>query len=120
MQLVVQPPDINASNYMFEASDDKTIVYGLGAVKGVGRGAVESIVEARRSGGAFRDLSDFCRRVDAQKINKRVLEALILSGSMDALAPTRASLALQLPEAVRAAEQHEVESDRESASALLI
>ncbi|MET0229523.1 MAG: DNA polymerase III subunit alpha, partial [Rhodanobacteraceae bacterium] len=105
MQLTVQPPDINASNYMFEASDDRTIVYGLGAVKGVGRGAVESIVAARRSGGAFRDMPDFCRRVDAQKINKRVLEALILSGSMDALGPNRASLALQLPEAVRAAEQ---------------
>jgi DNA polymerase-3 subunit alpha len=106
MQLTVLPPDINASNYMFEASDDRTIVYGLGAVKGVGRGAVDSIVEARRSGGAFADMSDFCRRVDAQKINKRVLEALILSGSMDALAPNRASLMLQLPEAVRAAEQH--------------
>jgi DNA polymerase-3 subunit alpha len=141
MNLVVLPPDINASNYMFEASDAGhpadglpssgpsghllpqagegkserpavaersrgTIVYGLGAVKGVGRGAVEAIVEARRIGGAFRNLSDFCRRVDAQKINKRVLEALILSGSMDALAPNRASLMLQLPEAVRAAEQH--------------
>ena len=106
MQLVVQPPDINASNYMFEARDDRTIVYGLGAVKGVGHGAVDSIVAARAKGGAFRDIADFCRRIDAQKINKRVLEALILSGSMDALAPNRASLMLQLPEAVRAAEQH--------------
>jgi len=106
MNLVVLPPDINASNYMFEARDDRTIMYGLGAVKGVGRGAVEAIVVARAKGGAFRDIADFCRRVDAQKINKRVLEALILSGSMDALAPTRASLMLQLPEAVRAAEQH--------------
>jgi DNA polymerase III subunit alpha len=106
MQLVVQPPDINASNYMFEAQDDRTIVYGLGAVKGVGRGAVESIVEARAKGGAFKDIADFCRRIDAQKTNKRVLEALILSGSMDALAPNRASLMLQLPEAVRAAEQN--------------
>ncbi len=105
MQLVVQPPDINASNYMFEARDDRTIVYGLGAVKGVGHGAVDSIVEARAKGGAFRDIAVFCRRIDAQKINKRVLEALILSGSMDALAPNRASLMLQLPEAVRAAEQ---------------
>jgi DNA polymerase-3 subunit alpha len=106
MQLVVQPPDINASNYMFEARDDRTIMYGLGAVKGVGHGAVDSIVEARAKGGAFRDIADFCRRIDAQKINKRVLEALILSGSMDALAPNRASLMLQLPEAARAAEQH--------------
>jgi len=106
MALSVLPPDINASNYMFEARDDKTICYGLGAVKGVGRGAVESIVDARARGGAFRDIADFCERIDAQKINKRVLEALILSGSMDALAKNRASLMAQLPEAVRAAEQH--------------
>jgi DNA polymerase-3 subunit alpha len=104
--VVVDAPDINASDYMFEARDDRAIRYGLGAVKGVGRGAVESIVAARKNAGAFTDLADFCRRVDAQKINKRVLEALILSGSMDALAPNRASLMLQLPEAVRAAEQH--------------
>jgi DNA polymerase III subunit alpha len=106
MGLIVLPPDINASNYMFEARDDKSICYGLGAVKGVGRGAVEAIVETRKRGGAFRDLPDFCRRVDAQRMNKRVLEALILSGSMDALAANRASLMAQLPEAVRAAEQH--------------
>jgi DNA polymerase-3 subunit alpha len=106
MGLAVLPPDINASNYMFEARDDASICYGLGAVKGVGRGAVEAIVDTRRRGGAFRDLPDFCRRVDAQRMNKRVLEALILSGSMDALAPNRASLMMQLPEAVRAAEQH--------------
>jgi DNA polymerase-3 subunit alpha len=104
--VAVDAPDINASDYMFEARDERAIRYGLGAVKGVGRGAVESIVAARKSGGAFADLADFCRRVDAQKINKRVLEALILSGSMDALAPNRATLMLQLPEAVRAAEQH--------------
>ena len=69
----------------------------------VAHSAVEAVVDARVHGGAFRDLSDFCRRIDAQKINKRVLEALILSGSMDALAPNRASLMLQLPECVRAA-----------------
>ncbi|GAA0722763.1 DNA polymerase III subunit alpha [Dokdonella soli] len=102
--LTVLPPDINASAYMFEASDAKTIVYGLGAVKGVGRGAVENIVDARKSG-RYTDLSDFCQRVDPQKLNKRVFEALILSGSMDALAKNRASLMAQLPECVRAAEQ---------------
>jgi len=74
-------------------------------VKGVGEGAVMNIVEARQRGGAFHDLADFCHRVDAQKINKRTLEALILSGSMDALASNRASLMAQLPEAMRAAEQ---------------
>ena len=62
-------------------------------------------MQARERGGPFRDLGDFCVRVDAQKINKRTLEALILSGSMDALAKNRASLFAQLPEAMRAAEQ---------------
>src|SRR5205814_9573451 len=83
--LDVLAPDGNASAYMFDAVDTKTIRYGLGAVKGVGHGAVDSIVEARTRGGVFGDLADFCTRIDTQKLNKRVLEALILSGSMDAL-----------------------------------
>jgi DNA polymerase-3 subunit alpha len=112
--LTVLPPDVNASGYMFEALDpdpasarkrSHAIRYGLGAVKGVGRGAVESLVAARGRDGAFRDLADFCSRVEAQKLNKRALEALILSGSMDALAKNRASLMAQLPAAMRAAEQ---------------
>lgn len=112
MGLTVLPPDINASGYMFHAMDADTVGapsrmvrYGLGAVKGVGEGAIENVVKAREHGGPFRDLGDFCLRVDAQKINKRTLEALILSGSMDALAKNRASLIAQLPEAVRAADQ---------------
>jgi len=109
--LTVRPPDINASDYMFEATDAKTIQYGLGAVKGVGRGAVENIVEVRRRGGAFKDLADFCQRIDAQKLNKRTLEALILSGSMDGLAKNRASLSAQLPECMRAAEQQARDAD---------
>ncbi len=108
--LTVLAPDINASGYLFEAIGDagvpaKTIRYGLGAVKGVGHGAVENIVDARTSGGAFRNIVDFCQRIDAQKLNKRTLEALILCGAMDALASNRASVLAQLPEAVRAAEQ---------------
>ena len=110
--LEVLPPDINSSGYKFRALDpadrtsaSKTIRYGLGAIKGVGEGAIENVVQAREHGGPFRDLGDFCVRVDAQKINKRTLEALILSGSMDALAKNRASLLAQLPEAMRAAEQ---------------
>jgi DNA polymerase-3 subunit alpha len=102
--ITVRPPDINASGYMFEATDAKTIQYGLGAVKGVGRGAVENIVDARRHN-RFSDLADFCERVDPTRLNKRVFEALIYSGSMDALAKNRASLMAQLPEAMRAAEQ---------------
>jgi DNA polymerase-3 subunit alpha len=104
--LTVLPPDVNASAYMFEAVEPRVIRYGLGAIKGVGQGACESIVEERKRGGPYKDLADFCRRVDPTKLNRRVLEALILSGSLDALAPNRASLMLQLPDAIKAAEQH--------------
>jgi DNA polymerase-3 subunit alpha len=105
MQLEVLPPDVNHSAYMFEATDARTIRYGLGAVKGVGRGACEAIVEERERGGTFADLFDFCRRVDATKLNRRVLEALVYAGALDALGPNRASLMLQLPEVLKATEQ---------------
>jgi DNA polymerase-3 subunit alpha len=103
--LEVQPPDVNASAYMFEAIDGGTIRYGLGAVKGVGRGACEAIAAERAQGGPFRDLLDFCQRVDATRLNRRVLEALVNAGAMDALGRNRASLMLQLPEAMKATEQ---------------
>jgi len=103
--LKVLPPDVNASEYMFVALDPKTVRYGLGAVKGVGRGACESIVEARQTGGPFRDLLDFLRRVDSAKLNRRVLEALVNAGALDALGANRASLMLQLPEVIKATEQ---------------
>ncbi|MBP6692864.1 MAG: DNA polymerase III subunit alpha, partial [Xanthomonadales bacterium] len=103
--LVVLPPGVNASAYPFEATDAGQIQYGLGAVKGAGRAAVEAIVAERLRGGAYTDLLDFCQRVDATRVNKRVLEALVLSGSMDGLAPNRATLMAQLPEAAKAAEQ---------------
>jgi DNA polymerase III subunit alpha len=104
--LKVLPPDVNASEFMFVAVEPKVIRYGLGAIKGVGQGACEAIAEERRKGGTYKDLADFCRRVDPTKLNRRVLEALILSGALDALAPNRASLMLQLPDAIKAAEQH--------------
>ncbi len=103
--ITVQPPDVNASQYMFVAVQPQVIQYGLGAIKGVGQGACEAIV-TERARSAYTDLADFCRRVDPTKLNRRVLEALILSGALDALAPTRASLMLQLPDAIKAAEQH--------------
>jgi DNA polymerase-3 subunit alpha len=103
--LSVLPPDVNESEYMFVALDPKTVRYGLGAVKGVGRGACESIVEARQAKGPFRDLLDFLRRVDSSKLNRRVLEALVNAGALDALGANRASLMLQLPEVIKATEQ---------------
>ncbi|HRP72260.1 MAG TPA: DNA polymerase III subunit alpha [Luteimonas sp.] len=103
MGLTVLPPDVNGSNFMFEAIDGQTIRYGLGAVKGVGRGACEAIVEARGDG--YADLYDFCKRIDSGKLNRRTLEALIHAGALDALAPNRASLMLQLPEVLKATDQ---------------
>ena len=105
MGLSVLPPDVNSSDHMFVAIDRKTVRYGLGAVKGVGRGACESIVEARQSGGPFRDLLDFCRRVDSSKLNRRVLEAMVHAGALDALGSNRASLMRQLPEVIKATDQ---------------
>ncbi len=104
--LTVEPPDVNASGYQFEAVEPRVVRYGLGAIKGVGEGICQAIVAAREDGGRYTDLADFCRRVAPGKLNKRVLEALILSGAVDTLADTRASLMLQLPEAMKAAEQH--------------
>ena len=103
--LAVLPPDVNASGFMFEATTPDTIRYGLGAVKGVGQGVCEAIVAARNGDGVFRDLLDFCQRVSAAGLNKRTLEALIHAGAMDALAVNRASLMLQLPEAMKATDQ---------------
>jgi DNA polymerase-3 subunit alpha len=96
---------VNASTYMFEATTADTIRYGLGAVKGVGQGVCEAIAAARVAGDRFRDLLDFCKRVSAAGLNKRTLEALIQAGAMDALAINRASLMLQLPEAMKATDQ---------------
>ncbi|MDB6164385.1 MAG: dnaE, partial [Xanthomonadaceae bacterium] len=103
--LTVMPPDVNASRYMFEAIDSRTIRYGLGAVKGVGHGACDAIAAERANGGAFADLLAFCKRVDSFKLNRRALEALVNAGAMDALGRNRASLMVQLPEVLKATEQ---------------
>ena len=104
-KLSVLSPCVNHSIHRFRAVDPGTIRYGLGAIKGVGGPANEAIVNERARGGAFRDLYDFCQRVDLSRMNKRVLEALIHAGAMDALGPNRASLMAALPECLKAAEQ---------------
>ncbi len=94
------PPDINTGVYRFIPVDDKTVRYGLGAIKGTGQGAIEAIVAAREGrgaregggGGPFRSLFDFCARVDRKAVNKRAVEALVKAGAFDALHPDRASL----------------------------
>ncbi|NOY66015.1 MAG: DNA polymerase III subunit alpha, partial [Gammaproteobacteria bacterium] len=105
MHLNVLSPNVNKSFYMFTSHDDDTIIYGLGAIKGVGQAAIEIIYEERETNGEFKDLFDFCKRVDLRKVNKRVLEAMVRAGAVDELGLNRASLMAQLPDAVRAAEQ---------------
>jgi DNA polymerase-3 subunit alpha len=105
MGLAVEPPDVNASQFMFTVSGPKAIRYGLGAIKGVGQGAVENMIAEREAHGPFRSLRDYCRRIDLKQVNRRVLEALIRAGALDSIGPNRATLMHQLPEAMQAAEQ---------------
>jgi len=104
--LKVDPPHVNHSSFMFTADGSDKVVYGLGAIKGVGESAIECIIEARDEEGAYRDLFDFCRRIELRKANRRVLESLIRAGALDELGANRATLMTQLPLALKMAEQH--------------
>jgi len=106
MHLIVEPPDVNESVYAFKVSGPKSIRYGMGAIKGVGASAVEAIIEERAANGLYRSLPDLCRRVDLQRVNRRVFEALIRSGSLDRIGANRASLTAQLDRAVHLGEQN--------------
>ena len=106
MRLPLVLPDVNASDYRFTVNARGEIVYGLGAIKGIGEAPVESIAAARNTKDPFRDLFDFCRRVDTRKVNKRAIEALIRSGAMDSLGAPRPVLMAAMGEAIKAAEQH--------------
>lgn len=98
-------PDVNRSAYQFSVADDESILYGLGAIKGVGRSAVDAIVTERECNGAYEDLTEFCRRVDLEKVNRRALEAMIKSGAMDCFGRSRRSLIDELPDALQCADQ---------------
>ncbi|PSW41607.1 DNA polymerase III subunit alpha [Photobacterium leiognathi subsp. mandapamensis] len=106
MNLKLLPPDVNKGLYRFNVDDEGAVVYGIGAVKGVGEGPIENIISAREKGGHFKDLFDFCARIDTKKVNKRVLEKLIKSGAMDRLGPNRAAMLATLDDAIKAASQH--------------
>ena len=101
----VLPPDVNQSGYRFEPVNDKQILYGLGAVKGTGLAAIELILAAREQDGPFKNLFDFCNRLDLRKVNRRVIESLIRVGAFDKLEPNRAALLAGVGMAVAAAEQ---------------
>ncbi|VAW98839.1 DNA polymerase III alpha subunit [hydrothermal vent metagenome] len=106
MELAVEPPNINACEHRFTVKNDNAIVYGLGAIKGVGAAAIDGLIEEREQNGAYSDLFNFCQRIDGRKVNRRTMEALIMAGALDVFEQNRATLMASLPAAVQIAEQH--------------
>ncbi|MDG1749320.1 MAG: DNA polymerase III subunit alpha [Porticoccaceae bacterium] len=111
MNLQLLPPDVNHGMFQFSVDDKGSVLYGLGAIKGLGEGPIEAIITARESG-EFKNIFDFCARVDGRKVNKRALEAMIRGGAMDQIGPEgdishrRAVMLACMDEAVKLAEQH--------------
>jgi DNA polymerase III subunit alpha len=106
MGLTVLPPDVNESVYAFHVSGPMSIRYGMGAIKGVGASAVEAIIEERTRNGPYASLPDLCRRIDLTRVNRRVFDALIRSGSLDRIGPNRATLTAELDRAMHLGEQN--------------
>lgn len=111
-RLTILPPDINLSQYRFVPVDDRTIRYGLGAVKGTGEGAISAIIEVRNEAGEFTDLFDFCYRVDRRVVNRRVIESLIRVGAFDGIDRNRASLLASAGLAIEYAEQRSLSTQQ--------
>ncbi len=105
MGLEILSPDVNRCDYAFSVEGAKKIHYGLGAIKGVGHAAIENMMAERREHGAYRDLFDFCQRVDTRRFNRRTLEAMTRAGALDRLGPTRAAMMATLTRALQAADQ---------------
>ena len=111
MNLELLPPDVNHGMFQFSVDDKGSVLYGLGAIKGLGEGPIEAIITARECG-EFKNIFDFCARVDGRKVNKRALEAMIRGGAMDQIGPEgdisyrRAMMLSCMDEAVKLAEQH--------------
>ncbi|RUA03986.1 MAG: DNA polymerase III subunit alpha [Gammaproteobacteria bacterium] len=107
MALTIEGPNVNESLYEFSIKDEKTITYGLGAIKGVGEAVVELLVTERKANGDYRDLFDFCMRIEKRALNKRALEALIYSGALDGFDTDRATMIQTYPIAMKQAEQRQ-------------
>ncbi|AUI65227.1 MULTISPECIES: DNA polymerase III subunit alpha [Glaesserella] len=106
MGLTVVPPDINSGKHRFSVNEKGEIVYGLGAIKGVGEGPIDAMLDARNKDGIFKDLFDLTARVDLRKVNRRTFEGLIMAGAFDKLGPHRAALMKNLEDALKASDQH--------------
>jgi len=99
------PPSINSSMYEFTVLGKEQILYGLGAIKGVGKPTVETIIAERVNNGEYSSMHEFCKRLGSEKISRRVIEALIKSGSLDEFSISRNALIDHLPDAIKSAEQ---------------
>jgi len=104
MRLTLESPNINTCKVVFSVNEEQTVLYGLGAIKGVGTAALEGIIDEREQNGPFTDLFDLCRRIDLRKANRRVMEALIRSGALDVLDTNRARSMASLTTALQMAE----------------
>ncbi|WWO99233.1 MAG: DNA polymerase III subunit alpha [Candidatus Dasytiphilus stammeri] len=106
LDIQILPPTINTGRYKFYVNDDNQIVYGLGAIKGIGKAQIETILKIRQTGGNFIDIFDFCARTKMKKIHRKVIEKLIFSGACDALGPHRAAMIEVLEDALKVANQY--------------
>lgn len=106
MKLTILPPDINRSDYPFTAADDGVIFYGLGAIKGVGQAAIETITDCRKDQD-YKSLDVFCDRINSARSSRKLIEALIKAGAMDCFSDNRAALMAHLPYALQSAEQQQ-------------
>ncbi|VFP79650.1 DNA polymerase III subunit alpha [Candidatus Erwinia haradaeae] len=106
MNLKILPPNINVSLYNFHVNHQGEIVYGLGAIKGVGPSPVKDIIRARHQDGDFCEIFEFCKRINTRKVNHRVLKKLIMSSALDCFGQHRAALVASLPDAVKNSNQY--------------
>jgi len=111
MGIEVLPPDINESVLDFRGVEGR-IRFGLNAVKNVGETAIRNILEAREQDGPFRDLFDFCERVDLGMVNGRAIESLIKSGALDSIGPSRRGMLMVMPQAMAHGKKTRSDSDR--------
>ena len=103
--LEVVPPDVNRSGYLFSTEHEGNVIFGLGAIKGAGESAIGVILAEREANGPFESMADVCKRVNSNKLSKRMLETLINAGVFDSLGKNRHSMQTHLPEVIRMASQ---------------
>ncbi|MFZ4776149.1 MAG: DNA polymerase III subunit alpha, partial [Terrimicrobiaceae bacterium] len=113
MEIAIRPPDINSSDLKFTPQEDSNAIrFGLGSIKNVGSGAMESAIAEREKGGEFKSLEDFCSRLDSRTVNRKILESLVKCGAFDPFKKFRSQLLVDLESAMGAAAA--VQRDRAS------